>query len=86
MKFEFDPLKSDINKEKHGVDFIEAQILWEDSNILEISARTSDEERFLVVGRIKDKYWSAKITYRDGNTRIISVRRARQEEIELYEN
>ena len=86
MKFEFDPSKSSINKKKHGIDFIEAQALWEDSDLLEIPARTTNEERFLVVGKIAGKHWSGVITYRGENTRIISVRRARYEEIEIYES
>ena len=85
MVFEFDPLKSRINKKKHGIDFIEAQILWEDPDLLEIPARTEDEPRFLVIGKIAAKCWSGVITYRGDNIRIISVRRARDEEVEIYE-
>ncbi len=85
MKFEFDPSKSKINKKKHEIDFIEAQALWEDPDLLEIPARTTDEQRFLVVGKIAVKFWSGVITYRDENIRIISVRRARDEEIDIYE-
>jgi len=86
MKYEFDPTKSKINKKKHGIDFIEAQVLWDDPDLLEIPARTADEQRFLVVGKIAEKHWSGVITYRGGNIRIISVRRARDEEIEIYES
>ena len=86
MIFEFDPLKSKINKNKHGIDFIEAQALWEDPDLLEIPARTTDEPRFLVVGKIAVKHWSGVITYRGKNIRIISVRRARDEEIVIYES
>ena len=86
MIFEFDPPKSTINKKKHGIDFIEAQALWEDPDLLEIPARTTDEQRFLVIGKIAEKHWSGVITYRDENIRIISVRRARDEEIEIYES
>ena len=86
MPFEYDPHKSDSNLEKHGIDFEEAQDLWDDEAFLEIPAKNLDEPRFLIVGRIKGKYWSAVITYRDDNIRIISVRRSRDEEIELYEN
>jgi uncharacterized DUF497 family protein len=86
MRFEFDPMKSKNNKMKHGIDFIEAQALWDDPDLLEIPARTTDEQRFLVVGKIEAKQWSAIITYRIENIRIISVRRARDEEIELYES
>ncbi|MCD6534300.1 MAG: BrnT family toxin [Deltaproteobacteria bacterium] len=86
MKFEFDPSKSNTNKNKHGIDFVEAQALWEDSDLLEIPAKTINEERFLVIGKIAEKHWSGIITYRGENTRIISVRRARYEEIEIYES
>ena len=86
MNFEFDLSKSKRNKEKHGIDLVEAQALWEDPDLLEIPAKTTDEERFLMIGKIAVKHWSAVITYRDTNIRIISVRRARDEEIELYES
>jgi len=86
MEFGFDPKKSESNKYKHGVDFIEAQELWNDADLLEIPAKTSDEARFLVIGKIDDKHWTGIITYRNDNIRIISVRRARNEEIEIYES
>jgi uncharacterized DUF497 family protein len=86
MGFEFDPQKSDRNLAKHGIDFIEAQQLWDDSDLLEIPARTEDEPRSIVIGRIGGKYWSAVITCRGGDIRIISVRRSRVEEVKLYES
>ena len=86
MDFEFDSVKSETNKDKHGIDFIDAQALWNDPDVLEIPAKTTDEPRFLVVGKIGEKYWSGIITYRNENIRIISVRRARNEEIEIYES
>jgi uncharacterized DUF497 family protein len=85
MEFEFDPSKSEQNKAKHGIDFVKAQALWEDVDLLEVPARVEDEPRFLVVGRIGRKHWSAVITYREERIRIISVRRSREKEIELYE-
>jgi len=86
MKFEYDPIKSKNNKQKHGIDFIEAQMLWEDIDLLEIQAKKMDEPRVLVIGKIADKHWSGIINYRDENIRIISIRRARNEEIALYES
>ena len=86
MSFEFDPKKSDTNKDKHGIDFIEAQELWNDPDLLEIPAKTTDEPRFLVIGKIGEKHWAGIITYRLNNIRIISVRRARNEEFDLYES
>ena len=86
MYFEYDQTKSKSNKKKHGIDFLEAQGLWEDPDLLEIPARTQDEPRYLVIGKTKGKYWSGIITYREETIRIISVRRARKEEVALYES
>lgn len=85
MRFEFDPCKSVGNREKHGIDFVAAQAMWLDESLLEIPAKTIDEARCLVIARIGSKAWSAVITRRVDVIRIISVRRARQEEIALYE-
>jgi uncharacterized protein len=84
MPFEFDPDKSASNLHKHGIDFVAAQVLWEDLHRVETSAWSSNEPRFQVVGTIDGKIWSAFITYRGENIRIISVRRARDEEEEQY--
>ena len=86
LPFEFDSRKSQSNLKKHGIDFIEAQLLWLDPYLLEIPAKTIDESRFLMIGKILDKHWSAVVTYRNENIRIISVRRARIEEVEIYES
>jgi uncharacterized DUF497 family protein len=85
MEFEFDPKKSDINKAKHGIDFHEAQALWDDPDFIEIPVKTSDEPRYLVMGKISGKHWSAVITYRGEKIRIISARRSRKEEVDIYE-
>jgi len=84
--FEFDERKSKANKAKHGLDFVEAQALWDDPDLLEIPTKTEDEPRSIVVGRIGDRHWSAIITYRSERIRLISVRRSREEEKELYES
>ena len=86
MEFEFDPQKSERNLAKHGIDFSDAQQLWNDSNFLEIPARTDDEPRSIVIGLIGTKHWSAVITNRGDKIRIISVRRSRVEEVEWYES
>ena len=85
MDFEFDPGKGAANKEKHGIDFTEAQHLWDDPDLIEIPARTTDESRFLVIGKLGGKHWSGVITYRGGRVRIISIRRSRAEEVMIYE-
>ncbi len=86
MDFEFDDAKSRSNMGKHGIDFIDAQQLWLDDRLLQVQARTEDEPRFVMIGRIVGVYWSAVITYRDSRVRLISVRRSRVEEVALYES
>lgn len=84
--FEFDGDKSAANRLKHGIDFLDAQALWNDPDLLEIQAKSDDEPRFLVIGLIGVKHWSAVITYRNEHIRLISVRRSRKREVELYES
>jgi uncharacterized DUF497 family protein len=86
LAFEYDEGKSRANREKHGIDFVQAQAIWNDSELIEIPAVTVDEARFLVIGRIDGKHWSAVVTYRSENIRIISVRRSRSEEVAIYES
>jgi hypothetical protein len=84
--FEFDDDKSKANLEKHGIDFQAAQELWKDPDLLEIRAKSDDEHRFLVIGIIGAKHWSAVVTYRNESIRLISVRRSRKAEVALYES
>jgi len=86
MTFEFDSEKSAANKLKHGIDFREAQALWDDLDYIEIPVTTVDEPRYLVIGKISGKHWSGVITYRGESVRIISVRRSRKEEVDFYES
>jgi uncharacterized DUF497 family protein len=85
MEFEYDPVKSSANQEKHGIDFEAARALWDDDDRAEIPARTEDEPRYLVIDKIGAVVYSAVITYRGNRIRLISVRRARKEEVAIYE-
>jgi uncharacterized protein len=85
MEIEFDPVKSASNDEKHGVGFVQAQELWQDPMRVEVPARTTGEPRWLVIAWMGGKHWSAVVTYREDRIRIISVRRARDEEVRIYE-
>ncbi len=84
-EFEFDSAKSEANLLKHGIDFTEAQTLWRDTHRIEVPARTTDELRWMVIGRIGGRVWSAVVTYRDEHVRIISVRPSRENEVTIYE-
>ena len=86
LQFQFDTAKSRSNLEKHGIDFERAQQLWDDPNLVEVDARSEDEPRALVIGRLEGRLWSAVITLRGEVIRIISVRRSRPAEVALYES
>ncbi len=89
MEFEYDRRKSNSNKKKHGIDFEEVQELWNDRFVIKVPSKqlANGETRFLYIGLIGTKYWTAITTYREPNlTRIISARRSRKQEIELYES
>ncbi len=83
--FEFDEKKSASNLDKHGIDFVTAQELWNDPDLVEVQSTSDGESRFLIIGCIEGRHWSAVITYRENNIRMISVRRSRKSEVELYE-
>lgn len=85
MQFEYDPAKSISNNRKHGIDFEQAQELWLDSNLFILPSRFPLESRYLAVGRIEERLFTAIFTERDDKVRLISVRRARDEETKLYE-
>jgi uncharacterized protein len=85
MEFEYDPEKSRANREKHGIDFEEARDLWADPDAIGFRARSDDEERFALLGIVREKLWVAFFTYREQRIRLISVRRARTAERKLYE-
>ena len=84
--FEYDTKKSTSNLEKHGINFVAAQELWLDPDLVEVQAKSEDEPRFLVIASIANKHWSAVITHRGSTIRIISVRRSRTTEVDLYES
>lgn len=84
--FEYDDEKSTLNLQKHDIDFVLAQGLWNDPDLIEVQAKSEDEPRFLVIGSIENIHWSAVITYRSNTIRIISVRRSRRSEVEIYES
>jgi hypothetical protein len=83
--FEYDEARSLANRAKHGIDFIEAQELWLDPDLLRLSARSDTEPRLLFIGRLGEKHWSAIATQRGEAIRLISVRRSRPKEVQAYE-
>jgi len=86
LEFEFDVFKSAANKAKHGIDFVEAQALWLDEDFVEVAGRSENEERWIVIGMIAGRYWTAVVTIREQRVRLISARRARAREVAIYES
>ena len=84
--FEFDKDKEKANVKKHVIDFTQAQVIWEDPKLVELPLKYEDEYRAQVIGRAYEKIWSIIITYRGEVIRIISARRARKNEVDLYES
>jgi len=86
MNYEYDGNKSLSNKQKHGIDFEEAKLLWNDDRMVEILTTYEDEERFINIGKINTKFYTVVTTLRRDKIRIISARRARKKEIAIYES
>jgi uncharacterized DUF497 family protein len=84
MEFEYDPIKSQGNKEKHGIDFDEAQSLWLDEDRVQFPARSDTEERHALLAKKEERIWVAFYTMRGFAIRLISVRRARENEEKTY--
>ena len=84
--FEYDNKKNTSNLKKLGIDFVAAQELWLEPDLIEVQAKSEDEPRFLVIARIANKHWAAVITHHGSTIRIISVRRSHKTEVELYES
>jgi uncharacterized DUF497 family protein len=86
INFEFDNIKSNLNLKKHGIDFNEAQLLWNDPDLIEIPVNIHDEARHLIIAMLNGKCWTGVITYWGDAIRIISIRRSRKAEVNIYES
>jgi len=86
MKYEYDNNKSLSNKQKHGIDFEDVKLLWSDDRMIEITTSYENEERFINIGKIDTKFYTIVTTFHEDKIRIISARRARKKEIEIYES
>ena len=84
QEFEFDPAKSAANSGKHQIDFLDAQELWTVPAYDQPSPFVRESRR-LRTGKLADLIWTAVYTLRGERVRLISVRRARTEEVATYE-
>lgn len=86
MKFAWDENKNKINIKKHGISFMKAAYVFKDPNYVEIydEIHSIYEDRYKVIGLI-DQLLCVIVTYREnGIVRIISARKANQEERNEY--
>ncbi|MCR4288667.1 MAG: BrnT family toxin [Candidatus Scalindua sp.] len=83
MGFEYDSTKSAINKQKHGVDFEEAKTIWSTTHV-KLPAITEDEQRYMIIGKINTSLFSRIFTIREKKIRIISCRRSRKKDRNIY--
>lgn len=83
MGFEYSPDKSELNKEKHGIDFEEAKAIWGADNVI-LPAITKGERRYMIIGKIDEEIYSCIFTMRERNVRIISCRKSRDKEKRIY--
>lgn len=86
MEFEYDPIKSQTNLQKHGIGFEDAKRLWLDEKRVLVPARSITESREAIIAELEGTLWTAIYTMRREAIRIISVRRSRDEEREGYNN
>jgi uncharacterized DUF497 family protein len=84
MEFEFDLAKSEVNLRKHKINFEEAQQLRNDKYAAVVDARSDSEPRQALIACYRGKIWIAFFTERATKIRLISVRRARVAEEEVY--
>ena len=87
MWFEWDESKRLTNLDKHGIDFLRAKEIWSD-DVLEVPSPRDDhgERRHLAYGRLDGRVVAVVFTWRGKSRRIISARRARSYEREIYED
>ena len=86
MEFEYDPVKSKINVEKHGINFDHAKLLWLDEKRIVVPARSITEPREAIIAQHDDTLWAAIYMMRGDSIRLISVRKSRNKEREGYNN
>jgi len=86
MEFEWDNIKNESNKTKHKISFERATKVFEDSNKMTYESAKKDygEKRFIVVGLIFEVLYTVIYTIRDTLYRIISARRANENETKKY--
>lgn len=79
-------LKAHQTKSNTALILFDAQLLWEDCDRVELAIQSEGEQRYLTIGLMHNKHWTAIITYRGSNIRLISVKRSRTDEVKIYEN
>lgn len=84
MEFAWDEAKREANTAKHGLDLVRGMHVLDGRPVFTYASPRGDEARFVSVS-ILDGLWVALIwLQRDGQIRLISLRRARDAEKRQY--
>ncbi|MGI8483426.1 MAG: BrnT family toxin [Thermomicrobiales bacterium] len=82
--FEWDEQKRRSNIEKHGLDFMTAAAIFDGRPITTVPSTSLQEERFLTVGSVDNRFITVVWTWRGDVIRLISARRARDQEVRQF--
>ena len=85
-EFEWDENKRSINLQKHGIDFIDAVLVFDDPNRIELETIRNNEHRFITIGIVSGVIILVVYTHRKEKKRLISARCASAEERKYYES
>lgn len=86
MKFTWDETKNAINRQKHGIDFVDVSAMFDYPMVTFLDQRKEyGEDRWIGIGWLGDIL--AVVVYTElktGTTRIISARKANRHEQNIY--
>ena len=85
LEFEWDDEKNTANVKKHGIDFEDAILVFNDENYIEFydPAHSEEEDRYNIIGLVEDVLFVV-YTERKQRIRIISARLATAMERRMY--
>jgi uncharacterized DUF497 family protein len=87
LDYEWDPKKAERNLRKHGVDFVDAVIVFDDDRAITLPDEHPMEERYLTFGTdAQGRVLAISYALKGSAIRIISARKATSRERAQYED